>query len=113
MGGNRKRFRRGGGRVRRVEGDFDLVSLYIGISDKVNELSEKNLELVRTNLEHLSEQDNDLGAFFSLYMTLVAENNQDIHQDIQTLLDVSRLNEKMLLNLGGRIELIVNDHNDI
>jgi hypothetical protein len=112
-GGNRKRFRRRRGARRVVEEDFELVSLYLGISNKVNELSETNLERLRTNLEHISEQDNDLGSFFSFYMTLVAENKEEIHQDIQDLLDVSGLNKKMLFTLGGRVELIVNDHNDI
>ena len=89
----------------------DLVGLYINIAH-LSMLADPYqqytmIKLIERDFE--SEADTDLGEFIEEFVQLLfaTSNHDEIHQDVQDLLDVCDLNEDMLEKVGGHIEGLV------
>ena len=96
---------------------LEAVNVFISIAESSKGLpAEYQYYLIKAiEAQYETEADTELGEFLNLFVYLLwewgvqgAQDDYDIQQDIQDLIDVSDLNEDMLVLVGNQIQGMIN-----
>jgi hypothetical protein len=88
---------------------FDLESKFIYAANVLSTRDNLAIDALNAQLQEVfdSEYNHELGVFLNLYFDLVKERNNEVHQDIQTLIDVADINEILINSIGKHLETLV------
>ena len=88
---------------------FELESKFIYAANVLSTRDNSAIDALNAQLQEVfdSKYNHELGVFLNLYFDLVKERNNEVHQDIQTLIDVADINEILINTIGKQLETLV------
>ena len=93
--------------------NYELVSVYLSISEEIKNIEPEHQYKIIKQVEYLyeSEADTELGDFINDYVMILFTElyNEELHLEIQDLIDDSNLNEEMLICVGKDIESLIKE----
>jgi hypothetical protein len=90
---------------------FEIESKFIYAANVLSTREDSAIDSLNAQLQEVYDSlyNQDISVFLNVYFDVVKNNkgHDDIHKDIQTLIDVADINDIIINNVGKHLELLI------